>query len=368
MTSAAQAPAAHPRQGLKFEGHTEFQTELRRRIDEFFRQSGRRQRDCPEMYLKTAILMTSLVGLYVLLVFFASTWWQALPLAMLLGLNTAAIGFNVQHDGGHHAYSDRPWVNKLAALAMDLIGASSYVWSWKHGVLHHTYTNLTGLDSDIDFGVFGRGTPHQPLRRYHRWQHWYLWPLYGLMIARWELWADFADAAQGRIGNYRIPRPSGTHLAIFLGGKVVFFGLCFGLPMLHHSVWAVLGCYVVFALVLGLVLSVVFQLAHCVEEAAFPMPNPQTGNIEAAWAIHQVQTTVDFSRRSRVASWLLGGLNYQIEHHLFPRICHVNYPAMSAIVESTCREYGIRYNVHPSFLAGVASHYRWLRRMGREAA
>jgi linoleoyl-CoA desaturase len=157
-------------------------------------------------------------------------------------------------------------------------------------------------------------------------------------------------------------------LVIFVAGKVTFLALAFVLPLLHHSVWAVLFYYGVAALVLGMVLSVVFQLAHAVEEADFPLPREGTGRIENAWAIHQVETTVDFARGNRVVAWLLGGLNFQVEHHLFPRVCHVNYPAISGLVEETCREFGVRYLEHESFWAGVASHYRWLRRMGRPSA
>jgi linoleoyl-CoA desaturase len=151
---------------------------------------------------------------------------------------------------------------------------------------------------------------------------------------------------------------------VFLAGKVCFFAIAFGVPLLFHPVWVVACFYGAATVVLGLVLSVVFQLAHCVEEAEFPRPQPDTGRIENAWAIHQVETTVDFARRSRLATWLLGGLNFQIEHHLFPRICHVHYPALSKLVEQTCRELGVKYSEHESFWSGVASHFRWLRQMG----
>jgi linoleoyl-CoA desaturase len=244
------------------------------------------------------------------------------------------------------------------------MGASSYVWRWKHGVYHHTYVNITGHDSDIDLGVIGRLTPHQKRFPFHRWQHLYLWPLYGLLAIKWHLVDDFKDVITGRIGGHRFPRPRGWELGIFLGGKAVFLALAFGVPLLFHPAWVVLLFYGVAAAVGGMVLSVVFQLAHCVEEAEFPLPRPDTGRIENAWAVHQVETTVDFGRRSRVASWLLGGLNFQIEHHLFTRVCHVNYPAITRLVEDTCREFGVRYTAHESFRAGLASHFRWLRRMG----
>lgn len=348
---------------LTFAGASAFHLDLKRRVDEFFLSSGQRRRDCIQAYVKSAILLASLAGLYVLLVFVAWAWWQALPLAVLLGLVAAGIGFNVQHDGGHGAVSDRPWVNKLMAMTLDLIGGSSYFWHYQHGVFHHTYTNVPGHDADIDLGILGRLTPLQKRLPFHRWQHYYLWPLYGFLAIKWHLYDDFRDVILGRAAGHRVQRPRGWDLVTFLGGKALFFTLAFGVPLLFNPFWAVLLFYAVVGGVAGIVMSVVFQLAHCVEEADFPQPTG-TGRIDKPWAIHQVETTVDFARRSRVLSWLLGGLNFQIEHHLFPHISHVNYPAISKLVEETCRDWGVRYVEHRSFWAGVGSHFRWLRRMG----
>jgi linoleoyl-CoA desaturase len=352
---------------LTFKRDNAFHKELRRRVDDYFRSSNRSPRDSPAMYLKTGIILAVFGGIYSLLVFVAVTWWQALPLALLLGLSMAAIGFNIEHDGSHHSYSDRAWVNRLAAMTMDLIGASSYVWHWKHVVVHHTYVNITGHDADIDISFFGRLTPHQKQFKFHRWQQFYLWPLYGLNVIKWHLYDDFRDVILGRIGEVRMPRPKGLELFGFIAAKAVFLTLAFGLPLMVHRVWLVLVFYVLTVALAGVVVSVVFQLAHCVEEAEFPMPREDHSSMENAWAIHQVETTVDFARRSKVESWLLGGLNFQIEHHLFPRVCHVHYPAISHLVEETCRDFGIRYSEHATFRAGLSSHYRWLRRMGAHA-
>ena len=349
---------------LTFRRDSTFHKELRQRVDDYFRSSNRSQRDCPAMYLKTAIILALFGGFYSLLVFVAVSWWQGLLLAALLGLTMAAIGFNIEHDGSHHSYSNHAWINRLAAMTMDLIGASSYVWHWKHVVVHHTYVNITGHDADIDISFFGRLTPHQKRFGIHRWQHFYLWPLYGLNVIKWHLYDDFRDVILGRIGPTRMPRPKRWELAGFVGGKVLFMTLAFGLPLLVHPLWTVLLFYVLTVGLAGVVVSVVFQLAHCVEEAEFPLPQEDSGSMENAWAIHQVETTVNFSRRSRVESWLLGGLNFQIEHHLFPRVCHVNYPAISGLIEQTCRDFGVRYAEHSSFRAGLSSHFRWLRRMG----
>jgi linoleoyl-CoA desaturase len=369
-TPVSRQPAGveEPVKALKFGRDTQFQAELKRRVDEFFQETGLPRRDVPKMYVKTAVLLAAFALLYALLVFVAETWWQAVPLAVLLGLATASIGFNIQHDGGHHAYSERPWVNKATALTLDLIGGSSYLWHWKHVVYHHTYVNITGHDTDIDLGALGRLSPHQKWYPFHRWQHFYIWPLYGLMTIKWHLYDDFRDALTGRMGGHKFPRPRGWDLFVFLAGKTVFLTLAFGTPLLFHPVWVVFLFYAAAAAVAGIVLSVVFQLAHCVEGAEFPLPEEGTARIEHAWAVHQAETTVDFARRSRVVAWLLGGLNFQIEHHLLPRICHVNFPALSKVVEATCRQFGVKFTEHDSFRAGVASHFRWLRRMGAPPA
>jgi linoleoyl-CoA desaturase len=321
------------------------------------------------MYVKAAILLSGFAALYVLLVFVARTWTQATLLAILLGLFAAGIGLNIQHDGGHRAYSRRPWINRLTAMTLELIGGSSYLWRWKHGVFHHTYVNVAGHDTDIDLGWLARLAPQQRRLAFHRWQHLYLWPLYGLLAIKWQCLDDFRKLLGGRINQHAVPRPRGRELLIFIAGKAVFFTLAFGIPLRFHPLAVVLFYYAVSGIVTGLVLSVVFQMAHCVEEAEFPVPRAGTGCIDRAWAVHQAETSVDFCRSSRVMSWLVGGLNFQIEHHLFPRISHVHYPAISRLVEETCREFGIRYAVHRSFWAGMGSHFRWLRRMGmRDAA
>jgi linoleoyl-CoA desaturase len=349
---------------LKFGPRIGFDEALKRRVEQYFTDTGLPQRDCPQMYVKSAILLAAFVGVYVVLVFLATAWWQAVPLAILLGLCSSAIGFNVQHDGGHGGYSNSKVVNKLAAMTLDLMGGSSYMWARKHNAFHHTYSNIDGHDDDINLGILGRLSPHQPRLAFHRAQHFYLWFLYGFLPAKWHVIDDFRDWVRGRIGEHPIQRPRRWDLVIFLGGKALFFTLAWVIPMLFHPWWVVLGLYFAATYVQGIVLSVVFQLAHCVEEAEFPEPRPDTGRMEHDWAVHQVETTVDFGQKNRLLSWLIGGLNFQIEHHLFPHICHVHYPALAPVVAETCREYGLRYNAQPTFRAGLASHYRWLRRMG----
>jgi len=361
------AERSQPNARLKFNGSDRFIRELRQRVDAYFERTGRRRRDCPQMYFKTATILAWFAAAYLLLLLVVTSWWLILPLAVILGVAIAAIGFNIQHDGAHRAYSDRQWVNKIMAHTLDLMGGSSYLWNWKHNTIHHTYTNIEGQDEDIDVGMLARLSPHQKRYPFHRLQGIYLWLLYGFLAIKWHLFDDFYNLITARIGTHKIPRPRGKDLWVFIGGKAVFFSLAFAIPMLLHPVWAVLAVYAVAAFVSGVVLSIVFQLAHCVEEADFPAPlhTPDGDRMQTEWAVHQVQTTVDFARQNRVLGWFLGGLNFQVEHHLFSRICHVNYPALSKVVEEVCHEFGIRYAANRSLFSALASHMRWLIRMGR---
>jgi linoleoyl-CoA desaturase len=352
----------------KFPKDSAFQTELHRRVEEHFTITGKPQRDCPRMYLKTIIILLSFAASYGILVFIPMSWWLAIPVATWLALSVTAIGFNIQHDAGHRAYSRFAWVNKVMSWTIDMVGGSSYMWHWKHGVFHHTYTNIAGHDSDIELGFLGRLCPHQKRYSFHRWQHFYLWPLYGLVVVKWNLFDDFHSYITGRIGENRYPRPKGWDLVVFIAGKVVFFSITFVIPMLFHTWWHVLLAYLYISLLTGIVLSIVFQLAHCDEVARFPLPDEASHRMDQGWAIHQAETTVDFAPRSRLLTWLLGGLNFQIEHHLFPRICHTNYPAISKIVEQVCRDFGVPYHVHGTFWAAMKAHYQWLRQMGQAPA
>jgi linoleoyl-CoA desaturase len=135
--------------------------------------------------------------------------------------------------------------------------------------------------------------------------------------------------------------------------------------LMFHRWWVVLTYYAAASALVGVVLAVVFQLAHSTEAAAFQRGPAWSDRVADGWAAHQVHTTVDFARRNRLLTWYLGGLNFQVEHHLFPRICHVHYPQLSRIVEAECLEHGVSYTAHDGLSGAISSHWLWLRRMGR---
>ncbi len=350
---------------VRFAKPDEFTRAVRTRIDDYFLKNNLSKHDHPRMYVKTIIILSWLALSYCGLVFWATSWPVALLCIVSLGVAMAGVGFNIQHDGGHGAYSKYSWINKIMAFNLDLLGGSSYIWKRTHNIIHHSYTNVTGLDGDIELGFMGRLSPHQPRYSFHRFQHIYLWVLYGFITIKWQFRDDFQTLILGRVGNARVPRPRGWDLVSFFAGKAVFLTLAIGIPLFFFPWYQVILGFLAVSFVQGLLLSIVFQLAHSVEPADFPLPDEDTRKMENSWAAHQVETTVDFARGSRIASWYTGGLNFQIEHHLFPNICHIHYPEMSKIVEQTALEHGVHYNAHPSVWAAIRSHYRWLRLMGQ---
>lgn len=352
---------------FKFQRERSFQQELQTRVEDRLAALGRSRYGASRLYIKTAVLFlwagASYAGLLA-----SNHWWQALPLAVSLGLALAALGFNVGHDGNHGAGSPSKGANRTLGAAFDLLGGSSYVWRFKHNVLHHSYPNVVGLDDDIDLGPLCRMSRHQEHLPFHRLQHLYMWLLYGLITPKWQLWDDFAAVARGRVGDSPFGRPRGADLALFVGGKLAFFGWAFVLPALFHSFWLVLLFYGIASFVQGVALSVVFQLAHSNDETESFVPDETGAAAGKEWAIHQVETTANFARHNRLLSWYTGGLNHQIEHHLFPRISHVHLPSISDVVEQVCRKHGVRYRAHPTMTGAIASHYRWLRDLGRPPA
>ncbi len=349
---------------IEFQGGGPLYAEMRRRVRAALQDEDRLRRGRRAMYLKAAVMIAVIAGSWALLVFAVDAWWQTVPLAVLLGLGLAGLGFNVSHDANHGSYSSTRWLNRSMRWSFDLMGASSYVWRTKHNVVHHTFTNIAGADSDIDSMPFARFAPDQPRRPWHRWQHLYLWPLYGLVATKWYTVGDASYLIRGRIEETTLRRPRGAELVGFILGKLAFVSWTLVVPMLFRPVWQVLVVFALVSFVLALVMVVVFQLAHCVEEAEFSSLDGMADAGRTDWARHQLLTTCDFAPRNRLLTWYLGGLNHQVEHHLFSTVSHVHYPHIAPVVREVCAEFGAPYTVHPTFRAALRSHHRWLRRMG----
>lgn len=342
-----------------------FYHELKKRVSDYFVQANKVSTGNFQLYFKAGLLILSYIALYVWLVFFTPGIVVAMIGAAVLGVLTAAIGFNVMHDGAHGSFSRYPWVNKLAGLTLNFLGANNHFWRVKHNVIHHAYTNVDGVDDDIDARPFLRLCETQKFYKIHRFQHLYFWAAYSLLYLWWIFFTDYRKYFTGRIGEVVLKKMTFQEHLSFWGFKLLHMGLFVGLPILVMGFMPWLIGFLVLALVAGFVLSIVFQLAHTVQDTQFPHADPVTNKLSDEWAIHQLKTTANFSTRNRFISWWVGGLNFQIEHHLFPRISHVHYPAISKLIRQTCAEFGIQYIEYPKLRYAVASHVAFLKQMGK---
>jgi linoleoyl-CoA desaturase len=342
-----------------------FHAELKKRVSDYFEEVGKATTGNYNLFIKAVILMVGFTFVYIHLVFFTpNVFWQVIE-SIILGGFVAAIGFNVMHDGAHGSFSKYKWVNVFAAFSLNILGGNSFMWNMKHNVIHHAYTNVDGVDDDIDIQPWMRMSATQKKYRLHKYQHIYFWILYSLLYIFWIFVLDYQKYFKSRVGNMQLKKMELKDHLIFWGFKLFHLFIFIGLPIYMVGFTSWLISFLIFTLVAGFVLSIVFQLAHTVEHTAFPMPNEVTGKLDDEWAIHQLKTTANFATKNKLVSWLVGGLNFQIEHHLFPKISHVHYPAISKIIKQACQEYGIDYIEYPRVRYAVASHVAFLKQMGR---
>ncbi|MBC7850098.1 MAG: acyl-CoA desaturase [Chitinophagaceae bacterium] len=341
-----------------------FHSELKRRTNAYFEQLGKSQSGDTALFLKAIILMLAFVAVYVHLIFFTpNVYWQVAE-SILLGCIVAAIGFNVMHDGAHGSFSKYKWVNGLAAFSLNILGGNSFMWNMKHNVIHHAFTNVDGVDDDIDIQPWMRMSSTQKKYKLHKYQHLYFWFLYSMLYILWIFVLDYQKYFKAKVGNMPLKKMTLNDHLVFWGFKIFHLFLFVALPIYMVGFASWLTSFLIFTLVAGFVLSIVFQLAHTVEHTSFPMPNEVTNRMDDEWAIHQIKTTANFATNNKVVSWLVGGLNFQIEHHLFPKISHIHYPAISKIIKQACQEYGVAYIEYPRVRYAVASHVAFLKHMG----
>ena len=343
-----------------------FYAELRQRVNADFVSRDLSVNANGLMWLKTFIFLSLFATIYLIIILSDLNGISLTFLTLLLGVVCAFIGFNICHDAIHGSFSANKRTNKVLSMLFHLVGASPYVWNITHNIVHHTYTNIPGHDEDIEIapGLI-RICPEDKLQPHQRFQHWYAFPLYGLASLSWVLRKDFKKFFQQHVGARENIHPKIEYFNLFFY-KFLYYGLFIALPIIVMNVhwWQVLIGFVLLHLAQGITMGLVFQLAHVVEGTTFPIPN-ENGNMEEAWAEHQMRTTANFATQRPMAAFFLGGLNRQIEHHLFPKICHVHYGRIAVIVKQTALEFGIPYHENITFSAALVSHYRMLKKMGR---
>ena len=341
---------------------------MKARVSEYFASRGISPKANPVMVTKSLLVLALTFVPYGLILSNHFSPWVMLLLALVMGVGMAGIGFGISHDALHGAYTSSNRINALLGLSFDVLGASSYLWKITHNIVHHTYTNIYGVDKDLAVSPLLRLSPNAERRWYHRFQHWYAFGLYACTTLFWVFIKDYQQLLDRDLGPYRDKKHHASQVFSLLGAKVIYYGYALVIPLLFLRIpwWQVLIGFAVMHLTAGLILGVVFQLAHVVEGPTHPLPD-DAGRMQNDWWLHEMHTTGDFARRNRLLTWYVAGLNHQVEHHLFPRVCSIHYPAISAIVEDVAHRYGFPYHDQPTFRGAIVSHYRTLRELGARA-
>lgn len=345
----------------------EFQKTLRKRVNSYFKERNIDRYGNRAMKVKT-IFMLSLyfIPFFLILTNVLPGAWALLGYA-LMGFGMAGIGLSVMHDANHGAYSRNRSFNDWVGRVVMIVGGFDTNWRIQHNVLHHSYTNVEGMDEDIDPGGVLRFNPHAPKKSFHKYQHYYAWFLYGLMTLIWATTKDFKQIYRyEKMDLFKTQgttfRKEMTRLIIY---KVLYYAYVVGIPLaLGISPWIILGGFLIMHFIAGFILGIIFQPAHVMETSEFPQPENPADVVKNGWAEHQLRTTTNFAPKSKWFTWYVGGLNFQIEHHLFPNICHVHYHKISDIVKKTAQEYNLPYNSHPTFIGALKEHGRMLKKLG----
>lgn len=350
---------------------TSFFRNLNKRVNTYFKENNIKKSGNTELHIKTGVMLVLYIVPFVLLLSLEMPLWAQFLLTIMIGVGMAGVGMNVMHDANHGAYSSKSWLNKIMGGTMYILAGNVYNWQVQHNVLHHTYTNIHGHDEDLDAGRIIRFSKHSEWKPFHRFQHYYGFLLYGLLTLNWVFTTDFLQTKRylkRRLSYGKMPKPWLQWSTLILT-KCIYFFIWIGLPMLFmdNPWWQILIGFFVLHYTGGLILSMVFQLAHVVEDTEMPLPDEE-GNMKNSWAIHQLLTTVNFSTGNRLVNWFTGGLNHQVEHHIFPHISHVHYRKIAEIVRSTAREFNLPYNEYKSTRSALAAHFRHLRLMGYKPA
>lgn len=345
-----------------------FYKTLRSRVDNYFVENGISKHGNWKMVLKSVIMLSFFIFPFLSLLYFQPGWTGSIAIWFTMGLAMAGIGMSIMHDAIHNAYSSSKFWNNLFGYTLNLVGASKQNWRLQHNILHHTYTNITDLDDDIaDKGILKLSPHSHSHREIHRFQKTYAFFLYAITTLYWIVVKDFVQYFRYTKDGVN-PNSEKQNKIFFIKLvtlKTIYYATYIGLPIfLGIPVVQVLAGFLIMHFVAGIVLTTIFQMAHNVEETDFPLPDEE-GNIQNDWAIHQMNTTVNFSKDNKFLSWYVGGLNYQVEHHLFSKICHIHYPAISPIVKETAEEFGVPYLQNGSFKSALKSHINFLEEIGR---
>ncbi len=347
----------------------DFYNTARKRVHDYFKEKGITTHANTSMVLKTIAMLSMYFVPYGLMVsgIFPS-YWMVMICWIVMGFGMAGIGLSIMHDANHGAYSKNRNINTIIGQVIWFVGGSSVNWKIQHNVLHHSFTNVDHMDEDLETIPILRFTPHKKWMKIHRFQFIYAWFFYGLMTLMWATAKDF-----NQLNRYKkkdlIKTQKKSYARLFAElviVKSIYYVLFLVIPLvvLPFAWWQIVLGFLAMHFIAGLILAAIFQPAHVMPDTEFPLPDDQ-GNMENKWAIHQLMTTVNFAPGSKLFSWYVGGLNYQVEHHLFPNICHIHYKKISKIVKETAEEFNLPYYSKRTFYDALAAHTNFLKQLGK---
>lgn len=372
MSTATAEPIASekkmPKQKIKFGKYnstSNFHNEVKKRVDEYFITENISKSANTQMVAKTIFILIGWSSTYFLILSNAVNPLIMFVLALFHGFFAAMIGMNIAHDAIHGSYTKNSKLNKRIGLIFNFVGANDYVWGISHNMVHHTYTNIPQHDEDIHQVPILRMEPTQELWWIHRFQHIYAFFLYSLATMSWVFIKDYVKFFQHQLGShYRKTFPRREIFRLFFY-KAIYYTIFLVIPLIVINLpwyWILLG-FVGAHVVEGMTLAIIFMLAHIIEDVEYPEPDAN-GKMELPWADLQLHTTANFAMENRIVNFVTGGLNFQIAHHLFPKVCHIHYPKISKIIKQTALDYNLPYIEYETFSGALASHRRVLKKFG----
>ena len=341
---------------------------LNKRVNDYFKENKLKKTGNWKLYSKAIIMFLLFLVPFILILTVSMSQWMMIFMVVITGVGMAGVGMNVMHDSNHESFSSKKRVNKLMGSSIYILAGNVYNWKVQHNVLHHTFTNIKDYDEDIDAGRIIRFSQHAKWLKIHKIQKYYSIFLYGLLTINWAITTDIKQMhsyLKRKLSYGEFPNPT-TEWTKLVISKLVYYLLWIVLPIavLDIAWWKVLIGFFMMHYTAGMILSLVFQLAHIVPTTTMPIPD-ENGNLEHTWAVHQLYTTSNFAPSNWVVNFYTGGLNHQVEHHIFPHISHIHYDKLAKIVKETAKEFNLPYNEYKTTRKAIIEHFKHLGVLGK---
>ena len=349
-------------------GKDELFNEISSKVKNYFKENGLyKQGRFKDIWFTNLLYLVIAYGSFALILnnqFNVFVMWF---LSFTMGLGLSGVGLCIMHEANHGAYNKKKFINYLAGSIINIMGSHRYLWQLRHNGLHHVYTNMFDYDYDMARTFLIRHSRDWERKWYHRYQHIYALLIYFNYTLIWILVYDWIHLVEfyGKVGTKKNKAiPIHVIISIFFW-KMVHLYLMIVLPymVLDLALWQVLIGFVTMHWTLSAIIGVTFQVNHTIEGTVNIEADAQ-GVIQESWAKQMVKTSFNFSTKNKAVTYFLGGLNFQIEHHLFPKMSYSHFFAIKPMVKEVLEKHGYTYNDCGSWLNAILMHLKYLKRLG----